>query len=495
MYTGSNIKKLRLEKGVSKTELQDVVQINAIEFDSLEEQGNDASISQLMKIANYLGTDITTLLYGKEFKEQPVVVSKPVNRVKIKRKKSFDFENLAPHYYGRHIEPFIIDVHPTSEANQEEYHQHPGEEFHYVLEGQLKVNIANQEHILDKGDSIYFDSVQKHSLSSVGESAKIIVMVYNSESMTQLTKSHQMRNLIDKARIIKNSNIVVVIPNVTAIEAVNKAIGEKIINKAYLVGDRRTYDPELLRYSDHYIFTDLDASLPEYEELAAEKAVELIRSGQGNMIMKGKINTAVFLKSVLSRSKGIGTGRRLSMISLFELPKLHRLVVLTDPGINPTLTTGDNIDVAKDIIHNAIDVAQSVGIERPKVAILDANELPSAKIPSSVSAKKLSEMKWENAEVFGPLSYDLALYPESVASKGLSDNPVAGKADILIVPHISGGNFLYKAWVMTMSAEAANVVLGAKVPILLSSRSDSDMTKFLTICASVIYADHSLNKV
>jgi len=492
MVTGSNIKKLRLEKGVSKTELQDVVQINATDFDSLEAQGNDASISQLMKIATYLGTDITTLLYGKEFKEQPVVVSKPGNRVKIKRKKSFDFENLAPHYHGRHIEPFIIDVH-ASESGQEEFHQHPGEEFHYVLEGQLKVVIANQEHILEKGDSIYFDSLQKHSLSSVQDTAKIIVMVYNSESMIQLTKSQQMRNLIDKARTIKNSNIVVVIPNETAIEAVNKSIGEKIINKAYLVGDRRTYDPEQLRYLDHYHFVDIDGSLPDFEDLAAKKAVELIHSGQGNMLMKGKINTAIFLKAVLSRSSGIGTGRRLSMISLFELPKLNRLVVLTDPGINPTLTTGDNIDVAMDIIHNAIDVARSIGIDKPKVAILDANELPSAKIPSSLNAKKLSEMPWKNAEVFGPLSYDLALYPESVASKGLDDNPVAGKADILIVPHISGGNFLYKAWVMTMSAEAANVVLGAKVPILLTSRSDSDMTKFLTVCASAVYANYSQN--
>ena len=96
-------------------------------------------------------------------------------------------------------------------------------------------------------------------------------------------------------------------------------------------------------------------------------------------------------------------------------------------------------------------------------------------------------MDWENADVYGPLSYDLALYEESVKEKGIKDNKVAGKADILIVPHLAGGNFLYKSWAMTMSADVANVVLGATVPVIITSRSDSDMTKFLSLCASAVY--------
>jgi len=133
-----------------------------------------------------------------------------------------------------------------------------------------------------------------------------------------------------------------------------------------------------------------------------------------------------------------------------------------------------------------------MGVHRPKVAILDANEVPSEKVPSSMIAKELSEMEWEDAEVYGPLSYDLALYEESAQHKGITDNPVAGRADILIVPHISGGNFLYKAWAMTMSADVANVVLGAKVPLIITSRSDNDLTKFLTLCASAVYSAHKL---
>ena len=178
------------------------------------------------------------------------------------------------------------------------------------------------------------------------------------------------------------------------------------------------------------------------------------------------------------------------MVSMFELPKLKRFIFLTDPGINPELIIKNDIETARDIILNAIDVAKSMGVTHPKVAILDANERASEKIPTSIFAQELTRMDWEDAIVYGPLSYDLALYEESVRHKGIKNNPVAGKADILIVPHLAGGNFLYKSWAMTMSADVANVVIGAKVPVIITSRSDSDMTKFLTLCASSIYGKY-----
>jgi phosphate butyryltransferase len=114
----------------------------------------------------------------------------------------------------------------------------------------------------------------------------------------------------------------------------------------------------------------------------------------------------------------------------------------------------------------------------------------SAKVPTTLLEQDLAGREWEHADVYGPLSFDLALYPEAVEKKGLGDNAVAGRANILVVPHIAGGNFLYKTWVFTMGAEVANVVLGATVPIILTSRSDSDVTKFLTICASAIYSQY-----
>jgi len=108
--------------------------------------------------------------------------------------------------------------------------------------------------------------------------------------------------------------------------------------------------------------------------------------------------------------------------------------------------------------------------------------------------KQISEMEWEDADVYGPLSYDLALYEESVKQKGFGENPVAGKADILVVPYISGGNFLYKAWAMTMNVDVANIVLGAQAPLIITSRGDTNMTKFLTICACCVCSEYLLSK-
>lgn len=354
--------------------------------------------------------------------------------------------------------------------------------------------VDKREYILNQGDTLYFDSSMKHALNAIGGNAEVLVTIYNDRSMMHYTRSPLMSNLIQGAKHIGGMNVVVVVPNATAIEAVNRAIEEKVVKIAYFVGDSSTYPIELLQYPDFYQFIEIDPSIDDFDYIAAKRAIDIIHTGEGHMLMKGKINTALFMKAILNKETGIGTGRRLSLVSIFELPEVDRLIFLTDPGINPALTVKNDLNGSKDIISNAIDVAQSMGIHKPKVAILDANEKASEKIPSSMYARQLSEMDWKEATVYGPLSYDLALYKESAKQKGVTDLPVAGNADILIVPHISGGNFLYKAWAMTMGSEVANVVLGARVPVILTSRSDSDMTKFLTLCASAVYSQHVLKK-
>ncbi|MCK5198121.1 MAG: cupin domain-containing protein, partial [Spirochaetales bacterium] len=402
-----------------------------------------------------------------------------------------DYESLAPHYSGRHVEPFLVEI---KENDVVEYSSHEGEEFHYVMSGVLKIIVDDKEYILEQGDSIYFDSSFPHALSAVGDKVSILAAIYNSSSMMHMSRSRKMGDLIQGAKIQKSVNIVIVIPDETAVEAVNRAIEEMVVADAYLVGNPIDFPVDYKRYSDNYKLISVDPDLPDFEFRCAEKGVELITNDQGQMLMKGNINTAVFMKSILNKERGIGTGRRLSMVSIFELPKLNRFIFLTDPGINPELTMRNDISTAKDIILNGIDVAVSMGVSRPKVALLDANEKASEKIPTSMFARQLSEMGWENADVYGPLSYDLALYEESVRYKGIKGNIVAGNADILIVPHLSGGNFLYKAWAMTMSADVANVVLGAKVPLIITSRSDSDMTKFLSLCASAVYTGYNPDK-
>jgi phosphate butyryltransferase len=270
------------------------------------------------------------------------------------------------------------------------------------------------------------------------------------------------------------------------LETINKGIEEGIIRTAYFVGAKACLPAKLLVYPRHYQFIELDEQNTLYHAQAAEKGIELVRNGQCQLLMKGLINTVDFIRAAIHKDTGITGGKRLSLISIAELPNLRRPIFLTDPGINPSLITDNDIQSAFDIINNAIDAAQALGVVHPKVALLEANEKPSPKLPATLQEQQLSTLEWEGATVFGPLSYDLALYEESAKKKGLTDNPVAGQADILVVPYISAGNFLYKAWVMTMNAEVATVVMGAKAPIILTSRSDSPSTKFLTLCASTV---------
>ena len=493
MHTGNNIKEIRKYKGYSKEKLAEIIGRDKEYIISLEEKDEEASVSELLKISAALETDISALIYGKEFNEGGITVTRPETRRVVERRKRHKYESLAPDYSGRHIEPFLVEVFEQDDKNLE-FSSHDGEEFHYVIKGSLKIIVDNQEFILNQGDSLYFDSSLDHALNAIGGNAEILVSIYNEKSMMNFSRSPLMSNLIQGAKLIGGMNVVVIMPNSTAIEAVNRAIEEKVVKNAYFIGDSSSYPMELLKYREYYRFVEINPNEENFDKAAADKGIELIHSGEGHMLMKGKINTAIFMKAILNKETGIGTGRRLSLVSIFELPEVDRLVFLTDPGINPALTIKKDIMASRDIILNAIDVAQSMGIDKPKVALLDANEKPSEKIPTSMYAKQLSEMDWKDATVYGPLSYDLALYEEAVKYKGMTDLPVAGKADILIVPHISGGNFLYKAWAMTMGADVANVVLGAKVPVILTSRSDSDMTKFLTLCASAVYSQHVLKK-
>jgi len=487
MHTGENIKKLRESRNLSRKEVAEVINRGEAFLKDVEEKAVEPSVSDLLKLASFFDTDISALIYGKEFNQKGVVVTKADSRVKVDRRKSYDYENLAPYYSGRHMEPLLVDVYSGKSL---EYSVHEGEEFHYVIEGTLKIIIEGKEYILEEGDSIYFDSSFPHALTAVGEKAKIIVAVYNSGSMIHHSRSRKMADLIQGAKHLGGVDLVMVIPNETAVEAVNMGIEEGVVKKAYLVGDPEYFPLEWEQHRDRCEVVEIKKETENFDFLCAAKGVELVRQGTGNMLMKGNINTAVLLKAILNKETGIGTGRRLSLVSMFELPKLKRFIFLTDPGINPELTIQNDIETARDIILNAIDVAKSMGVSRPRVAILDANEKASEKIPTSIYAQELTKMEWEDAVVYGPLSYDLALYEESVRHKGIVGNPVAGKADILIVPHLAGGNFLYKAWAMTMSADVANVVLGAKVPVIITSRSDSDMTKFLTLCASSVYGKY-----
>jgi phosphate butyryltransferase len=489
MKIGKNIKKIMDEKNIDFEFLKDSMGYDESTLNKILNDEQAPSASELLKISALLDTEISILLYGRINKSQKCVKTSWDERVRVDRKGKLNYESLAPNYPNKVIEPFIVEIFRDDEA---ELSQHAGEEFHYVIKGTAKITVDNKDYILEPGDSLYFDSSLPHSLNSITERTQVLSAIYYKESLVHHTKGFGMKAIIESARMLKNKKIALVCPDSTSISAVNHAIDEKIIESAYLIGNLdkiKELCGEDLKYTTKYTFIEVEIN-DQYEINSAKKAVELIKNKQADMLMKGKINTANFVKAVLDKKEGISSGRRLSLVSIFEIPDVNRLIMLTDPGINPELFAENDVDTAIDIVKNAIDVAKSLGVNRPKVALLDANEVPSSKIPTTIHEKTLSEMEWESADVYGPLSYDLALYEEAVKKKGITNNKVAGKADILVVPHISGGNFLYKTWVMTLGAEVANIVLGAKAPIILTSRSDSDITKFLTICASSIYGSY-----
>lgn len=313
------------------------------------------------------------------------------------------------------------------------------------------------------------------------------------QAETAIKAGPLMQTLVYAAKKAPKKNIVAVFPDSVALVAIQNAINESIIDHVFLIGNTR-FLSEILRntacnFSD-YTIINADSAAENAEVTASLIAVKIIKDKKAHMMMKGKMNTASFVKGVLDRKNGIGTGRRLSLVCIFEIPGIDRLVILTDPGINPSLLSDQSRDGGKDIIYNAVDVAMGLGIKKPKVALLGANEVVSKSVPSSVMIRELSDQNWDRCELFGPLSYDIALYPEFAEKKGLGENPVAGNADIIITPDIVSANVIYKSWITTAKASVANIVPGAGVPLIISSRSDSDLSKFLTICSSVLYCQY-----
>jgi phosphate butyryltransferase len=491
MRIRENILYLMEKKNITIDDLIKETGIDKNVIENLLNNNQAPGVSEMLNLASALDVDMSVLLYGEKKKHSKAVKTKWSERVRVDGKGKLNYESLAPNYFHKKIEPFIVEIFKTDEKDLD-ISQHAGEEFHYVMKGKAEIIIDKEKFILEEGDTIYFDSSLPHSLNSITERTQLLSAIYYQESLAYYTKGRGMKAIIESARTLKNKKLVLICPDSASITAVNQAIYEKIISSAILVGNRKLTEKlcgEDLKYFRNYEFIEVDDNIDNYELNCAKIGVLEIKKGNADMIMKGKINTSYFVKAILDKKEGIPSGRRISLISIFELPDVNRIIILTDPGINPELFVEGDIHAAIDIIKNGIEVAKSLGVEKPRVALLDANEIPSEKIPTTVKEKDISEMDWKDAYVYGPLSYDLALYEDAVKKKGIKNNPVAGKADILVVPHIAGGNFIYKTWVKTLGAEVANIVSGAKVPIILTSRGDTEISKFLTICASSIYGE------
>lgn len=220
----------------------------------------------------------------------------------------------------------------------------------------------------------------------------------------------------------------------------------------------------------------------------ATKGVALCRSGDADILMKGLVDTSVILRAILDRDNGLGRGGLLSNVTVFESPIEKRLMFMTDPAINISP------DVARkvDMLRNAISIAHRLGFERPKVAVLAAIEKINAKdMPATADAAVLAKMgeagQFGSADVAGPYALDLAVSHHAAECKHI-DGPVAGCADILLCPEINTANVLYKSLVYFAGREIANAIVGVKTPLVMSSRSDSALTKLYTMALSVVLA-------
>jgi phosphate butyryltransferase len=219
------------------------------------------------------------------------------------------------------------------------------------------------------------------------------------------------------------------------------------------------------------------------ETEAAEKAVALIREGKGDFLMKGKLETATLMRAVINKETGIRRESVMSHVAFFELPVYSKLLGVTDGGMIPYPTLEQKIIIVK----NAVGLFKVLGYERPKIAILAASETINERMPETGDAQALKALgaKGELGDCFveGPISLDLTLSKESAAIKGY-ESPVTGDVDILVVPNIACGNILGKSLVYTGNAKMAGCIVGAKVPIVLTSRGSSAEEKHLSILLS-----------
>ena len=300
--------------------------------------------------------------------------------------------------------------------------------------------------------------------------------------MTQVTSLKQMAELVKGGPLKKVAVACGQDPDI--IGALARAVSEKSA-QAIMIGDQKKTEA-LARENniDPKIFTLINEIDPKK---AAAKAVEMVKNGQADVLMKGLIDTAIYARAYLNKESGLINSATVSHVAVFEVPNYPRLLIVTDAAQIPYPDFGQKVDMIK----HAVAVAKKLGIETPKVAVLAAVEKVNPKMPCTLEAAQLAKMadrgQIKGCIVDGPLSMDAAVSPECAAGKGIK-SPVAGYADILVCPDIHAANILYKTLAQLAKAELAAMVIGTSAPVVLTSRTDSDETKFMSIVLSALMA-------
>jgi len=283
-------------------------------------------------------------------------------------------------------------------------------------------------------------------------------------------------------------------PKVVAIAAAHErevllaaADAERLgLAECILVGDRPTI--ERIAAEEGIDLTRMMIIHESDPKTCANKVMELVSQGHAQIAMKGKVETGDFLRAALNKEYGLRRGNLLTHVGAFEIPGIDRLIFVSDAGV----VVAPDMEQKVEIVRNAIQVARALGVEQPKVAILAATEMVNPKIPATLDAANLAKMadrgQITGGLVDGPLALDNAISPESVAVKGIQSQ-VAGYADILIPPDIEAGNVLAKAITYFANGKMAGVVVGARSPMIVASRSDTHETKLVSMALGVLLAE------
>lgn len=222
--------------------------------------------------------------------------------------------------------------------------------------------------------------------------------------------------------------------------------------------------------------------------LATRKATELVSSGKASILMKGLIDTSIIMKQVLDKEIGLRTDKLISHVAIFDVKSYHKIFAVTDAAMN----IAPNLEQKKKILENTVELFASLDIKNPKVAVIAAKEKVSPKMEATVHAKELADMnkngEIKNCIVDGPFALDNAVSKDSAKIKGI-DSPVAGDADILLMPDIEAGNVLYKALTFLAGAKSAGIIIGASAPIILTSRADDEEAKLHSIVLATLMVD------
>lgn len=314
------------------------------------------------------------------------------------------------------------------------------------------------------------------------------------EELTKIRSEGQMiKNFREMMSAVKTDHrkiklIVAAAQDDYVLEAVYSAFREGIAD-AILVGNGK----EILRIEnqcqipvDTFQIVDVQSDLTKQ----CAKAVELVVKGEGQTIMKGIVETSIFLKEVLAQKASLLKGKLMNFVSVFEIPKYHKLLLMSDPGmiISPTL------EQKQQIILNSLPIMKALKIAEPKIGIICAKEKVDPRMPATEDAEELLRRNQEgiikDCIISGPVSLDIAIDKEAAKHKGFV-NPVAGDADLLVMPSIEAGNIFYKTLMRLGNAQVASVIAGASMPLVVSSRADKAEAKIYSIALAALLASES----